>query len=175
MQNYLNPHRMRYALNKIGINRNVARAIVFGPKHLGGMSLSVLHTLQGIRRLQYFIRHIDNNDGFGKLIRICVEATQLELGTFKPFYLLLHSVHGHYTLTYTWVHKMWSLLELFKGTITLTNSWLPSPQRQNDQFVISLATTFTCARGELRQINMCRICLHVISISDITNFDGTHI
>jgi hypothetical protein len=38
-------------LNKMGINRNVTRAIVFSPKHLGGMSLSHLHTLQDIRRL----------------------------------------------------------------------------------------------------------------------------
>jgi hypothetical protein len=39
-------------LNKISMNQNVSRAIVFSPKRLGGMSLSHLHTLQGIRRLQ---------------------------------------------------------------------------------------------------------------------------
>jgi hypothetical protein len=48
------------------------------------MALRHLHTLQGIRRLQHFIVHIANNDGVGKLIRICIEATQLEVGTFEP-------------------------------------------------------------------------------------------
>jgi hypothetical protein len=64
-------------LNKMAIDHNAARVIVFGPKRLGGISISHIHTLQGIRRLQYFIGHIVNNDGVGKLVRICIEATQL--------------------------------------------------------------------------------------------------
>jgi hypothetical protein len=162
-------------LNKIGINRNVTRVIVFGPKHLGGMFLSHLHTLQGIRRLQYFIGHIASNDGVGKLIRICVEATQLEEGPFEPFLFVLHSIHGHYNLTSTWLHELWSFLLLLKGTITLTSSWIPFPQRQYDQAVMSLAITSTYTKGELRQLNMCRIYLRVISVSDMTDFDGTRI
>jgi hypothetical protein len=134
-----------------------------------GMSLSHLHTLQGIRRLQYFIGHIANNDGVGKLIRICVEATQLEVGTFKPFLFLQHSFHGNYTLTSMWVHELCSFLELFKGTITLTNSWIPFLQRQIDQAFMSLVITSTHTKGELRQINMCRLYLRVISVSDITD------
>jgi hypothetical protein len=153
-------------INKMGINRNVARAIVCGPKHLGGMSLSHLRTLQGIRRLQYFIVHIANNDGVGKLIHICVEATQLEVSTFEPFLFLQHSVHGHYTLNSTWVHELWSFLKLFKGTVTLTNSWIPFHQRQHDQ---------THTKSELRQINMCHIYFSVIPVSDITDFDRTGI
>jgi hypothetical protein len=35
-------------LNKMGINRNVSRKLVFGHKHMGGMALRHLHTLQGI-------------------------------------------------------------------------------------------------------------------------------
>jgi hypothetical protein len=159
----------------MGINRNVSRAIVFGPKQLGGMSLSQLHTLQCIIRLQYFIGYITNNDGVGKLIRICIEATQLEVGTFEPFIFLLHSMPVHSTLTSTWVHESWSFLQLFKGSIILTNSWLPSPQSQNDQSIMSLTTRFQCTKGEQRQINMCRIFLRFISISDITDFHGTRI
>jgi hypothetical protein len=41
-------------LNKMAINRNVARAIVCGPKRLGGMALCHLHTLQVIHRIQYW-------------------------------------------------------------------------------------------------------------------------
>jgi hypothetical protein len=77
------------SLQKMPINRNVAHAIVFGPKRLGGMSLRHLHTLQGIQRGQYFIGHIANNDGVGKLIRICIKATQLKVCTF----FILSSLH----------------------------------------------------------------------------------
>jgi hypothetical protein len=42
-------------LNKMGINRNIACAIVFGPKILGGLEMHHLYTLQGTKRLQYFM------------------------------------------------------------------------------------------------------------------------
>jgi hypothetical protein len=40
---------------------------------------------------------------------------------------------------------------------------------------MSLAVLFTHHTGKLRLINMCWIFLRVISISDITDFDGSHI
>jgi hypothetical protein len=144
------------------INWNVARAIVFGPKILRGMALCHLHTFQGIHRIQYFIGNIANNDGVGKLMWICVESNQLVVGTFEPFMFTLHSVYGPATLTSLWVLEIWSFLSIFKATITLTNSWLRSPQRQNDQYIMSLATLHTCCIGELQQINRCRIYLRVI-------------
>jgi hypothetical protein len=49
------------------------------------MALCHIHTLQGIHIIQHFIGHITNNSGVGKLMRICIEATQLEVGTFEPF------------------------------------------------------------------------------------------
>jgi hypothetical protein len=58
----------------MAINHNVSHAIVVVPKVLGCMALRNLHTLRGIRRLQYFIGHITNNGGISKLIRICIEA-----------------------------------------------------------------------------------------------------
>jgi hypothetical protein len=60
-------------LNKMGINRNVARNIVFGPKTLGGLETHDLYTIQGTKRLQYFIGHVMCNDGNGNLMRICME------------------------------------------------------------------------------------------------------
>jgi hypothetical protein len=80
-------------LNKMGINRNVSLHTVFGPKHMGGMALRQLHTLQGIHSTQYLIGHITINDGVGKLIWICIEAIQLEVGTFDPLFFLPYCLH----------------------------------------------------------------------------------
>jgi hypothetical protein len=162
-------------LNKMAINHNVTHAIVFGPKKLGGMALFQIHTLQDIHIIQYSIGHITTNYGVGKLMRICIESTQLEVGTFEPFMFTLHSIYGPATLTASWVLEIWSFLKLFKATITLTKIWLPLPQRQNDQSIMSLATLYTYREGELRKINRCRIYLRVLSVSDITYFDGTRV
>jgi hypothetical protein len=107
------------------------------------MALRHLHTLQGIRRLTYFIGHISNNDGVGKLIHICIEKNQLEVGSFRPIMFLRFSLYGPTLLTNSWVKEIWSFLELFQGAITLPIKWTPSPQCVNDQSIMSLAVLFT--------------------------------
>jgi hypothetical protein len=69
-------------LNKMGINRNISRNIFFDPKKIGSMDIRHISTLQGIHRTQYLIGYLTNNEGVAKLMRICIEATQLEVGTF---------------------------------------------------------------------------------------------
>jgi hypothetical protein len=126
-------------LNNMDINSNVSRHIKFGPKYMGGMDLQHLHTLQGIRRIQYLIGHIINEDGVAKLMHICIEATQLEVGTFKPLFFLPFSLHGSTLLFRSCINEIWSCNKLVSGTITISNSWLPHPQRDSDQAIMSLA------------------------------------
>jgi hypothetical protein len=160
-------------LNKMGIHRNASRHIIFGPRSMGSMALLHLHTLQGIRRIQYLIGHITDNGGVAKLmcICICIEATQLEVGTFEPFFFL----YGPSLVSRSSINEIWSFNELFSGNITISNTWIPHPQRLYDQSIMSLAVLFSQNKGELIQINICRIYLQAISTSDICNFDGTQI
>jgi hypothetical protein len=126
-------------LKKMSINRNVSRRVVFGPKHMGGMALMHLHVLQCIHRTKYLIGHITNNDGVGKLMRICIEAIQLEVVTFEPFFFLPNSLHGYTLVLISWINEIWFFNELFTGTIKISNTWLPHPQRESDQAVLTLA------------------------------------
>jgi hypothetical protein len=111
-------------LNKMGINRNVARAIVFGPKSLGGLEMQHFYTLQGMKRLQYFMGHIACNDGNGNLMKICMEHTQLEVGSDATFFFLKHSHAGKALLNQSWLTEILSHLEICKGTITTGICWL---------------------------------------------------
>jgi hypothetical protein len=159
----------------MGIKRNISRRIVFGTKHLGGMASRHLHTLQGIRRTQYLIGHLTNNDGVAKLMRIYIEATKLEVGTFEAFFFLLYYLHGPSLISRSWIHNIWSFNDLFHSTITLSNYWLPHPQSTSNKAIISLVVSFTSTKRELIQINICRLFLQAISISDICDTDGIHI
>jgi hypothetical protein len=94
-------------LNKMGINRNVPRYIVSGPKHMVGMALRHLHTLQGICHIKYIIGHITNNDSVAKIMCICIEATQLEVGTFKPLFFLPFSLHVPSLVSRSWINEIW--------------------------------------------------------------------
>jgi hypothetical protein len=84
-------------------------------------------------------------------------------------------MHGHTTLTASWARKIWSLIELFQGTITLTTIRILSSQQHKYQSVTAFTIIFTSNKGELHQINMCRIFLCIIQVSDITDLDGTRI
>jgi hypothetical protein len=162
-------------LNRMGINRNVSRHIISDPKHMGGMALRHLHTLQGIHCIQCPIGHITNKDGVTKLKTICIEAIQLEVGTFEPFLCLPFSFHGSILVSRSWINEIWSFNELFSGTIIISNTWLPHPQSDHDQALMSLAILFSQNKGKLRQINICHIYLDGISTADTCNFDGTRI
>jgi hypothetical protein len=84
-------------LNKMGIIRNVAQKIVFGPKTLGGLEMHDLYTIQGTTRLQYFLGHTMCNDRNGNLVRICMESTQLEVGLYEPLLFLSYKMAGSRT------------------------------------------------------------------------------
>jgi hypothetical protein len=141
-------------LDKMGINRNVSCNIVFGPKHMGGIAIIHLHSLQGIRRIQYIIGQVTNNDGVGKWMRICINAVQLEVGTFEPFFSLPFSRHGPSLYYRSWINEIRSFDDLFNVTIKITNSWLPHPQHTSDNAIMSFAVLFTSTKGELIQINL---------------------
>jgi hypothetical protein len=81
------------------------------------MAIIHLHMLQVIHRVQYLIGHITNNNGAFKLMRICIKAIQLEVGTFEPFLFLPYSLHGPTLIPRSWINKIWSLNKLFNGTI----------------------------------------------------------
>jgi hypothetical protein len=118
---YIQVHVICATLNKMGINRNVSRHIIFDPKFMGGMALR-----------HYLIGHIAKNDGLAKLMRICIEATQLEVGMFEPFF----SLHGPSLVSRSWINEIWSFIEIFVGTITNSNTRLPYPQRLHDQSIM---------------------------------------
>jgi hypothetical protein len=119
-------------LNKMGINRNVARKIVFGPKTLRGLEMHDFYTIQGTKGLQYFLGHVMCNDGNGNRARIFMESTQLEVGLYEPCLFLNYKMAGLHLLNKTWITAIWEHLSLSNVTITTTNPWLPLPQREHD-------------------------------------------
>jgi hypothetical protein len=162
-------------LNKMDINRNVARKIVFGPKTLVGLEMHYLYTIQGTKRLQYFLGHVICNDINSNLMRFCMESTQLEVGTYEPFLFLNYKMAGSHLFNKTWLTAIWEHLSLSNGTITTTNPWLPQPQIEHDTSLMAIALSSNFTKKQKQHINACRIQLQTISISDISTFDGNSI
>jgi hypothetical protein len=71
-------------LPKMGVNRNMARTVVFGTRKYGGLGLDHLAAIQGFAQLQYLIGSLSNQDTTGDMYQMLLEYTQLECGTVTP-------------------------------------------------------------------------------------------
>jgi hypothetical protein len=67
-------------LQKIGINRNMKREVVFGTTKYGGLGVAHLEAVQVYGQLQYLIGRLRSDDTSGTLYRILMEFTQMECG-----------------------------------------------------------------------------------------------
>jgi hypothetical protein len=106
----------------MGINRNVARKIFFGPKTIGCLKMPNLYTIQGTKRLQHFLCHVMCNAGNGNIMRICMESTQLEVGLYEPFLFLNYKVAGSHILNKTWLTAIWEHLSNHKNNRPMANT-----------------------------------------------------
>lgn len=55
--------------------------------------------------------------------------------------------------------------------IDIKNQWIPAPDQAKDSMIMDLALTYNLTSQQLNSINMCRIYLQVLALSDITAAD----
>ena len=70
------------------IHRNLNRDLIVAPKKYGGLAVTHLYDLMGQLKTKFFVKHLRRNDKTGKLLRISMEYTQMEVGRSEPFYNL---------------------------------------------------------------------------------------
>jgi hypothetical protein len=75
-------------------------------------------------------------------------------------------------LTENWITGIWEHLHSCKSTLKITAEWKPLPNRKNDIVMMEAPCTEEFTATELKEINQCRIYLHVFYISDIASHDG---
>jgi hypothetical protein len=116
-----------------------------------------------------------HHDGNGNLMQICMESTRLEVGAYEPFLFLDYKLAVAQLLNDTWLTAIWKHISLCKGTITMTDPWLPVPQSEHDLALVSIAATSEFTDKQKKDINACRICIQVRSPSAIATFEGLNI
>ncbi|MGH7974392.1 MAG: hypothetical protein ACREBR_02605, partial [bacterium] len=111
-------------LAKTGMNRNMPRAVIFGPHELGGLNWPNLYTEIGINHLKYLIGHIRMGDVTGKLMEISLAHLQLRTGSGRPA-LTAPIADYTYALEGTWIEWVWSFTSEMNASIELTDGWVP--------------------------------------------------
>ena len=166
---------LRSLLPRCGYNRNIPRAVRYGPMNMGGAGFKDLYVGQGSLLLQQVQKYL-NSPGtpIGRLLRITISWTQAFLGTSR-FFLQ----HPHDTIppvSPSLLLDLRQFLQHIDGAIALIDPPLPVLLRQHDRNIMDIVLSQTKWNTKnLMQINACRRALQAQTLADITNLSGTRI
>ncbi len=100
-----------------------------------------------------------------------MSCQQLVIGSNKSFFTLPFPLHEKW-ITETWLGSIWWYLSLAKVIIDIEDQWLPSLSREHDSMLMDLAETLNLSPNQMREINLCRIYLQVLTLSNISTANG---
>lgn len=161
---------MQVAMQKLGASRATPAAIRHGPTELGGLNLLDMRTELGICQLRFFRQAIYSNSECGKLLLISVKYTQIEAGI--PEHLLEHpDVYLSY-ITPTWITSLRQFLYTHNITVTLTDTLGIIYSGSSDKCIMDTAAIQQYTPQQQKDINLVRLYLQAITLSDLSNPDG---
>jgi hypothetical protein len=157
-------------LQNMGYSSKLPTAIRHGPTSLGGLDLLDLRTELGITNLKFMRDSIYRNSAAGTLIILNAKYSQIESGLSEP--LLEHpSLHVSY-LTPSWVMSVRQFLFQHNLTVTLTDTLRVELRGPNDKCIMDLEALTRYTPIQQKDINLVRLHLQVITLSDMSTSDG---
>ena len=117
-------------LPKLGFNRHMPKAVLYGPKLYGGKQLMNTHTEQTVLHLEIFMAHIRGGDDIGTLQRILLNKQQLVSGA-EDF--ILHTSYSRYQYCeHNEVTFLWDKLSSLGITVDIQGAWRPTKRHRQD-------------------------------------------
>ena len=161
-------------LPKMGLNRNMPRAVIYGPMSLGGREIMDLRIEQVTCQWDATRGHLCRGDRAGVGLRLTLHDHQCIIGSEKLF-LNLNPNKYNYGITNTRWKFHWEKIWESQLSAEFYDTWLPKKKRANDVNLMDTATEDSIITGSkwrlLEHINMCRMYLNVFYISELS-IDG---
>ena len=151
--------------------KNMPNAALYSPREEGGLQPPHLYITQGISHIEKFVQHIGSNSITGKLLRVSLEMSQLEIGIGRSLFSLQYKSF-HILLEDSWIKNLWKFV--WDNNIQIENriTKLPLPQREGDIFLMEAFQEQGYKPKELMILNRCRIYLRVMTLADIMTGEG---
>jgi len=93
-------------LSKLHFNRNMSRAVVFGPTKYAGMNLSHLYVTQSGGQVRLLLGHLRLQDKTAKLTLIDISTIQHLIGSVTLFFNL-PCISYHHLVEHSWLTSLW--------------------------------------------------------------------
>ena len=158
-------------LSSSSISRNIPSPTLYGPKEDGGLQLNHLYITQGLLHLEKFIQHIASPSITGKLIRVSLELSQLEVGIGRNIFSLDYNSF-HFLIEDSWIKTLWKFVDEHKIQLTPRNINLPLPQQEGDLFLTEAFQAQGYSKKEQVILNRCRMYLRVLTVADVMTGSG---
>ena len=128
---------------------------------------------QHAQKLWACLAHGVSPDLLGHNIRMALEAIQLEVGIATPILEANFKLYGCLA-TKSWLKGLWcSCFETKLGVAFPPHTMVV--RCQGDSFLIEQFSKFGFKGSELRKLNICRLSLESVLLSDLATGDGTSI
>ena len=172
--NKMQSHFYRYALPKMGLNRNTPKALLYGPMDLGGMELHDIYTDQLIQHTYKLQQHIRREDNVGKAFLSNLTAYETVIGSSKPL-LQINPWRYNYDEQASTVYFLWRMTRHWKINLSIPHQH-PTPQQYSretntimDDAVYD--SEYNQNPSSLKAINACRLYHGVVYPSDMISPD----
>ena len=158
------------ALPKAKFHRTFCRRTLFAPGSHGGQEIPNLKTSQTIAHLEGILRHGMARTLAGQQLRGSIETLKVEAGIPNDLFSHSYKMYGMLA-TECWVKHVWKEAEELGIQIhERTPSLLL--RRQGDKFLIPAFQECGFRNSALRRLNLCRLRLQVLTVSDVVSGDG---
>ena len=155
---------------KTGMCSKTHRAIIFGPKNLGGCAFRSLPVEQGCLQIKLLLTESRRQSDSGKLLWISLQWMQYSSGLGTPL------LEGKETCEYSeskWIQSIQTFLFENGIGIQFYKNYVMPLQREADSFIMDHAVqSGAFSTMELHKINHVRLFLQVLTVADISDADG---
>ncbi len=157
-------------IQKLHLNKHTPHAVLFGDARYGGLGLPDLYTDQGFGQLKFLVGHLKLADDTG-LICISLSHLQIYTGSATPVLSLAFAPYAKW-IDSSWLTSVWKYTSQLKIGIDIEDQWTPIVCRLHDALIMDVVLQFNFSPKSLLQINLYRLYLQVLTISDIVSADG---
>jgi hypothetical protein len=161
------------SLQKLGMSSKTPTAIRHGPITMGGLGMIDLRTELGISTIKLLCDNVYNGSEVGKLILIAYKYQQIEAGICEPLLAYLN-IHLPY-ITATWLMSIRQFLYNHNMTINVTDTLTIRLHGKGDECIMAPSRLRGYTATQQMDINLVRLHLQVITLSDMSQDYGTHI
>ena len=157
-------------LNQLGVHSKFPTALRHGPNQYAGLDIADLRTESGIYLLKALRDSVFASNDHGQMMITSIKTSQLESGISND--LLLHPSIAISYLTPTWITTIRQYLYNHGMSVDLTDTLDMTPSCKFDQLLMDPARLQQYTPDEQLDINLVRINLQAVYISDLATGDG---